>query len=263
MDFTVDGLKTHVATGGREAGPDEPVVILIHGAGMDRTVWQYQNRNIAYRNRRVLALDLPGHGRSEGTPPDTIGGMADWLNRFMDSADVDKAILIGHSMGALIALDAAARYPDRVEKIVLMGVAETMPVHPDLLAAAEANLPLAPELITFWGVGERSQIGGHPNPGFNVQGASEALLKMSPDDMIFNDLKACNNYTNGVEAADKVSCPALFVLADDDKMTPPKKGLALAEHISGAKSVVIKNSGHMMMAEKPNETFDALKGFVF
>jgi pimeloyl-ACP methyl ester carboxylesterase len=263
MDFTVDGLKTHVATGGREAQEGEPVVILIHGAGMDRTVWQYQNRNIAYRGRRVLAVDLPGHGRSEGTPPNTIAGMADWITRFMDAAGVTQAILIGHSMGALIALDAAGRFPERVEKLVLMGVAETMPVHPDLLAAAEANQPLAPELIVFWGVGERSQIGGHPNPGFCVQGASEALLKISPDDMIANDLAACNEYSDGVESAKKVKCPTLFVLARDDKMTPPKKGLALAENITDARSVVIEESGHMMMAETPNQVFDALKGFVF
>lgn len=263
MDYVVDGLKTHVATGGREAQEGEPVVILIHGAGMDRTVWQYQNRNIAYRNRRVLAVDLPGHGRSEGTPPTNIADFADWITRFMDAADVDKAILIGHSMGALIALETAARHADRVEKIVLMGVAETMPVHPDLLAAAEANEPLAPELITFWGVGERSQIGGHRNPGFCVQGASEALLKISPDNMIYNDLAACNDYSDGVESAEKVACPALFVLADDDKMTPAKKGLALAGHIKDSQSVVVENAGHMMMTEDPDKVFDALKGFVF
>ncbi len=263
MDVIVDGLKAHVATGGRDSQNGEPVVILIHGAGMDRTVWQFQSRNIAYRERRVLAVDLPGHGRSDGTPPDTISGMADWLSRFMEAAAVDKAILIGHSMGAQIALDAAARYPDKVEKLVLMGVAETMPVHPDLLAAAEANQPLAPELIVFWGVGEKSQIGSHPEPGLWVQGASHALLKLAPDGIIANDLAACNAYSGGAEAAKLVKCPTLFVLARDDKMTPPKKGLALAENIADARSVVIEESGHMMMAETPNQVFDALKGFVF
>ena len=263
MDISVDGLNTHVATGGRESFADEPVVILIHGAGMDRTVWQFQSRHIAYRERRVLAVDLPGHGRSEGTPPDTIQGMADWITRFMDAAGVDKAILIGHSMGALIALDTAARYPDRVEKLVLMGVAETMPVHPDLLAASEADKPLAPELIVFWGIGERSQIGSHPNPGFWVQGASEALLKHSANGIIANGLAACNNYSDAMESAKKVHCPALFILARDDKMTPAKKGLALAEHVAAAQSIVIEESGHMVMAETPNQVLDALKGFVF
>lgn len=263
MDLTVDGLKTHAATGGRESQPGEPAVILIHGAGMDRTVWQFQSRNIAYRERRVLAVDLPGHGQSEGTPPQGIGEMADWICRFMDAAGVDKAILIGHSMGALIALDAAARHPERVDKLVLMGVAETMPVHPDLLEAARNNLPLAPELIVYWGVGERSQIGSHPEPGLWIQGACEALLKLSNDGVIANDLAACADYADGEKSAKNVRCPALFVLADDDKMTPAKKGLALAEHVTDATSVVIENTGHMMMAENPDDVFKAFKGFVF
>lgn len=263
MDVKVDGLKVHAATGGREAKEGEPVVILIHGAGMDRTVWQFQSRNIAYRQRRVLAVDLPGHGRSEGTPPETIPQMADWITRFMDAAGVDSAILIGHSMGALIALDTAARYPDRVGKLVLMGVAETMPVHPDLLQAARDNKPLAPELIVYWGVGDKSQIGSHPEPGLWIQGASEALLKLSADGIIANDLAACDIYSDGVASAKKVQCPSLFVLADDDKMTPPKKGLALAGHVGDARSVIVKNSGHMMMAEDPDQVFEAFKGFVF
>jgi pimeloyl-ACP methyl ester carboxylesterase len=263
MDFIVDGLKVHAATGGRESLPGEPTVILIHGAGMDRTVWQFQSRNIAYRQRRVLAIDLPGHGRSEGTPPDTIAGMADWLSRYMDAAGVESAILIGHSMGALIALDMAARYPDRVDKLVLMGVAETMPVHPDLLAAARDNLPLAPELITFWGVGDRSQIGSHPEPGLWIQGASEALLKLSPDGMIANGLAACDNYKDCLENARKIKCPTLFVLGSDDKMTPPKKGIALSEAMSNSTFFVVPDSGHMMMAEYPDMVYFALKNFVF
>ncbi len=263
MDFMVDGLKTHVATGGRENIAGEPVVILVHGAGMDRTIWQLQSRNIAYRGRRVLAVDLPGHGRSEGTPPETIPEMADWLARFMEAASVEKATLIGHSMGSLISLDMAARYPDKIDQLVLMGVAETMPVHPDLLQAARDNKPLAPELIVFWGLGDKAKIGGHPTPGLWVHGASETLLNISPPDMLGNDLAACNDYMSGAEAARKVKCPTLFVLGREDQMTPAKKGMALAEMVADSRSVIIERCGHMMMSERPNQVFDALKGFVF
>jgi len=263
MEVIVDGLKAHVATGGRDAIPGEPVVILIHGSGMDRSVWQFQSRNIAFRGIRVLAVDLPGHGRSEGTPPETIDAMADWLARFMDAADVAAAILIGHSMGSLIALDMAARYPERVEKLVLMGVAETMPVHPDLLEAARQNLPLAPELIVYWGLGEKARIGGHPQPGLWIHGANETLLKLSQAGVLSRDLIACNNYAGSASAAQKIKCPTLFVLGRNDQMTPLKKALALAAIVEDSHSVVIDRCGHMMMCERPNQVYDALKGFVF
>ncbi len=263
MDIIVDGLKTHVATGGRDAAPGEPVVILIHGSGMDRTVWQFQSRNIAFRGIRVLAVDLPGHGRSEGAPPETIGAMADWMSRFMDAADVATATLIGHSMGSLIALDMAARYPERVEKLVLMGVAETMPVHPDLLEAARQNLPLAPELIVYWGLGEKARIGGHPQPGLWIHGANETLLKLAQAGVLSRDLIACDNYVGSATAAQKITCPTLFVLGRNDQMTPLKKAMALTAMVEDSRSVIIERCGHMMMCERPNQVYDALKGFVF
>lgn len=263
MDVIVDGLKTHAATGGRDGGGGEPVVILIHGSGMDRTVWQFQSRNIAFRGRRVLAVDLPGHGRSDGAPPETIAAMADWLGRFMDAAEVETATLIGHSMGSLIALDMAARYPDRIDRLVLMGVAETMPVHPELLEAAAQDRPLAPELIVYWGLGEKARIGGHPQPGLWIHGANETLLKLSRPGILATDLAACDTYTGAATAARKIECPTLFVLGRDDRMTPLKKGLELAGMVKDSRCVVIGRCGHTMMCERPNQVYDALKGFVF
>ena len=263
MDLIVDGQTVHSATGSREGGADEPVVIMIHGAGMDRTVWQLQARNIAFRKRRLLAVDLPGHGRSEGDPLETIADMADWITRFMDAGGIASATLIGHSMGALVALEAAARHPGRVEKLVLMGVAETMPVHPDLLNAARENKLLAPELIIFWGMDDSSKVGGHPEPGFWVRGVNQTLLELSRSGVLGVDLAACNDYDGGREAAAKTACPALFILGRQDKMTPAKKGAALAEAMADARTVVIEHCGHMMMNERPNEVHDAFKGFVF
>ncbi|NQU59420.1 MAG: alpha/beta hydrolase [Rhodospirillales bacterium] len=262
MDIIVDGQKTHVATGGRDALAGEPVVILIHGSGMDRTVWQFQSRNIAFQGNCVLGVDLPGHGRSEGAPPETIAAMADWLGRFMDAAKVESATLIGHSMGSLIALDMAARFPERVDKLVLMGVAESMPVHPELLEAARQNLPLAPELIVFWGLGDKAKIGGHPQPGLWIHGANETLLKLSQAGVLATDLAACDIYTDATSSARKIKCPTLFVLGRNDLMTPLNKGIALADMVEGSSTAIIERSGHMMMCERPNQVYDALKGFV-
>jgi len=263
MDFMVDGLKTHVATGGRDEVAGEPVVILIHGAGLDRTIWQLQSRSIAFRDRRVLSVDMPGHGRSEGKSLQSISDMADWIGRFMDAAGVESAMLIGHSMGALVALEAAARLPERIEQLVLMGAAEKMPVHPDLLKAAQDNKPLAPELIVYWGLGEKAKIGGHPEPGLWVHSAIEVLLKLAPENVLASDLNACNDYKNGSESATMVNCPTLLVLGHDDLMTPAKAGKALADHIADSRTVVIEKCGHMMMIEHPNQVFNAFNEFVF
>jgi len=263
MDIIVDGKTAHAATGSRQGSADEPAVILVHGAGLDRTIWQMQTRNIAFQQRRAYAVDLPGHGRSYGPVLTRVPEMADWIIRFMDAAGIETATLMGHSMGSLITLDAASRYPDRTEHLILTGVAEAMPVHPDLLAAADANEPLAPELIVFWGLGEKAQTGGHPLPGLWVHGASEVLLKNAKDGVLGNDLAACNDYDGVIGAAEKISCPTDFVLGRDDKMTPAKSGAALADRIDGAKVNILERCGHMMMIERPNEMYNALRGIIF
>ena len=263
MDVTVDGKLAHAATGSREGDAGDPAVVLIHGAGMDRTVWQFQTRNIAHTGHRAYAVDLPGHGYSEGPALPTVPDMADWVARFIDAAGIEKATLVGHSMGSLIALEVAARHPDKAERLVLTGVAEAMPVHPDLLAAAAANEDLGPELITFWGLGTEAQQGGHPLPGLWVLGACEILLKNSKAGVLGSDLAACNDYGSAVEAAEKATCPAVFVLGRDDKMTPAKSGQALAGRIDGAAVHLIEHAGHMMMAERPNEFHAALRGVIF
>jgi pimeloyl-ACP methyl ester carboxylesterase len=265
MDVTVDGKHAHAATGGREGGADEPAVILIHGAGTDRTLWQLQSRNIAHGGRRVFALDIPGHGHSEGPALTTIADMVQWVTRFMDAARLKTASVIGYSMGSLVALELAATHPDRVERIVLMGISDEMPVHPDLLAAARADQPLGPELIVFWGLGNHARIGGHPHPGLWVSGVTETLLKHSAAGVLAADLAACDVYKDGYAAAAKVRCPVRLVLGAEDSMAPAKRGLKLAQAMTDAEvsSVVIPGAGHMMMLEQPAAVYRALKGFVF
>ncbi len=262
MDVEVDGKRAHAAIGSREANPDDPVVVLVHGNGLDRTIWQLQTRHIANRARRALAVDLPGHGQSEGQALVTIEEMADWVIRFMDASGVGTATLVGHSMGAFVTLEAAARHPDRVDKLCLMGIAETMPVHPELLAAAERNELLAPELIVFWGLGQKAQTGGHPAPGLWVHGASKILLANARSGVLYIGLSACNAYQGAAAAAALVKCPTLLVLGRDDKMAPAKKAGPLANAIAGSETVVIDQCGHMMLIERPNQVHRALMPFL-
>lgn len=117
MKLQVRGAETFATTGGRPFVPEQPTIVFVHGSGMNRIVWYLQTRYFAHHGHSVLAVDLPGHGRSQGTLLGSIEELADWIPDLLDSAGVGKAALVGHSMGALISLESAARHPDRVSKL--------------------------------------------------------------------------------------------------------------------------------------------------
>ncbi len=260
--FRVHGHPVYAHTGGRPFDPSKPVAVLLHGAGMDHTVWSLQTRYLAHHGRSVLAVDLPGHGRSGGAPLDSIAALADWVVALLDAAGVAKATLIGHSMGALVALDAAARHADRVESVVLMGAAERMPVHPDLLASAAAGDPSANDLVIGWGHGPRGHTGGSAAPGLALIPAGRRLMAGVTPGVLGVDLAACNAYAAGAAAAEAVGCPALVVIGAQDRMASAKAGRALASRLKMSQIVVIPQAGHMMMTETPDATVDALRGFL-
>jgi pimeloyl-ACP methyl ester carboxylesterase len=226
---------------------------------MDHTVWALPARYFAHRGRGVLAVDLPGHGRSEGEPLTSIAALADWVAELIEASGAVKAAVVGHSMGALVALETAARHPERVSALALLGAAPKMPVHPDLLAAAAANDHAAFDLMTSWSYGPAGQLGGARVPGSWLMGGGERLLERVRPGVLSADLEACNAYGDGMESAAKIACPALIIMGAEDKMTPARAGAKLAAAMPGATSVVIPGCGHMMFAEKPDETLDALK----
>ena len=263
MWLKVHSRSVFAATGGRDHLPGQALVLFLHGAGMDHSIWALQSRALAHRGLNVLALDFPGHGGSEGPALTSIGDLADWTAEAIAAAGAERAILIGHSMGALVALETAARRPDRVAALGLVGVASKMPVHPDLLAAAQANSHDAVDMVSIWGLGGPATLGGSPSPGQWMLGAAARLLERSAPGVLHADLAACNAYAGASDAAAKVACPALLVLGERDQMTPLKGGKALAALIQGPpRVVVIDDAGHMMMIERPDETLEALKWIV-
>jgi pimeloyl-ACP methyl ester carboxylesterase len=262
VDLTVDGNRVFAATGGRPFDAAQPALLFIHGAGMDHTVWALQARYFAHHGRSVLAIDLPGHGRSGGALLRSIGAMASWIVKLMDAAGLQSAALAGHSMGALIALEVAATAPSRARSLALLGVAERMPVHPDLQAAADENRHLAPELVSAWGHGRSGHLGGNPAPGLWMMGGSLQLLERASAGILAADLAACNAYDGALAAAARVACPTLLLLGALDRMTPPAKAKPIAAAIERARTVVLPAAGHMLMSERPDAVIDALREVV-
>jgi pimeloyl-ACP methyl ester carboxylesterase len=259
MQLNVKGADTFVATGGKSFDADLPTVVFLHGAGMDHTAWAQHDRWFAHHGYNVLAPDLPGHGRSSGALLPDIAGMADWTSALLDASGAKQTKLIGHSMGSLIALELAARHPDRVSALVLVGTAAAMTVGPDLLKAAEANDHAAVDMVSIWGLGHAAGLGGSLAPGLWMHGGAQRLLERCNDGVLFNDLAACNAYQNAAAAAAGIKVPATVVLGERDMMTPAKAGRALAAAIPNSRTVMLRGAGHMMMVERPDELLAALR----
>lgn len=251
MIIEVDGLSTHAATGGVEPTGDDPVVLLVHGAGMDGTVWQLQTRYLAHHGFRPMAVDLPGHGRSGGEPLATIGELADWLARFVEAVGESPVAVVGHSMGTFIGMELAARRPELVRTLVLLGTADGMPVHPDLLAKAVDDLPSAAALMAAWGHDKPAHIGLNPTPGLWMLGGARALVEVGRPGSLATDFKACTTYEGALAAAAAVGCPVAVVVGMGDKMTPPRAAAKLVAALDEPDVIELTGSGHMMMVEDP------------
>jgi pimeloyl-ACP methyl ester carboxylesterase len=261
MYLTVDGLSIFAGTGGRDFDAALPAVVFVHGGGCDHTVWALLARWFAHRGFAVLAPDLSGHGRSGGEVLGSIAAMADWTAALIDASGAGKAAIVGHSMGSLIALEAAARHSGKVTALALIGAAAAMPVSRDLLAAAEANDHAAVDMVSIWGNGFAAGLGGALVPGVWMVGGTVRLLERAQPGVLFKDLSACNAYTEGFASAAKVTAPAMLVLGERDLMTPLKGGLKLAATLPKARVATLTGAGHMLMSERPDEVLAAIKDF--
>jgi pimeloyl-ACP methyl ester carboxylesterase len=258
VKLDVDGRPAFAYTADHGVDPAKRSIVFIHGAGLDHSWFGLQSRYFGYHGYNVLALDLPGHGRSPGSPLTTVEAMADWVMRVLDAAKLQKAALVGHSMGALVALDCAARHAARVERIALIAAAYPMKVTDAFLDAARRNETTAFDMHTIWGHAPRVPLGGNPNPGMWMYGDNQARLDRLAAGVLYADLKASNDYA----FSGAVKCPTLFILGRRDVMTPPRAAQALRERIAGAQTVIIDFSGHALMAEAPDATLDALVEFL-
>ncbi len=260
MRVEVAGSGVFVGTGSRtHEGDGAGVLLFVHGAGMDHTVWVMPARHFARKGYRVLAPDLPGHGRSGGKPLTSVEAMADWLAALLDAVGAASATVLGHSMGSLIASDFAARHPARRQRLVLLGTAAPMPVTDALLNAAADDDHAAIEMANTWSH-ERGRLGGNEIPGLWMFAGGERLIERSAPGVFHADLAACNGFAADTLA--QVRCPTLIIAGTADLMTPAARGREvlgqLHEGGAPAELVELPGSGHSMLSEYPNEVLDAL-----
>ena len=270
MYITVNKHKTYCYTGGKALDATKPTVVFIHGVLNDHSVWILQSRYMANHGWNVLAVDLPGHCKSEGDAPASVETAAGFVASLLNAAGIQRAALVGHSWGSLIALEAAAQLGDRVTHLVMVGTAFPMKVSAALLDAS-LNDPIA--ALKMINVFSRNTLAPPPSalgPGTWVYGASMALgRRVLASNAVVNvfhrGFKACDDYANGEAAISQITCPVLFLLGSQDQMTQAKAaGLLMDTARKTGKSVklVSLKTGHHQMTESPEETLFAIRDFL-
>ncbi len=270
MYLQVNGAPTYCYTGGKAFDAAKPTVVFIHGVVHDHSVWGLQSRYMANHGWNVLAVDLPGHSKSEGEAPASVEEAASFVAALLDAAGVQKAALVGHSWGSLIALESAARLKERVSHLVLVGTAYPMKVSPALIEAALHEPEKGLKMINVF---SRSTLAAPPSslgPGTWVYGTSLALgrrvIRSNPKVNVFHrGFVACDSYAGGEAAIAQITCPVLFVLGGQDQMTAPKaaQGLIQAARAAGkAVSTTTLPVGHHQMTETPDATLFAIRDFL-
>lgn len=262
MKFLVQQQPAYVYTGGKNFDATKPSVVFIHGTANDHSVWTLQARYFAHHGWNALAVDLPGHGKSFGDAKSSIAGAADWIINLLDNGNIKTAALVGHSMGSLIALDAAARHPSRVSQLGLIGSSVPMPVSDLLMDAALHRPDEAIDMLNIWGHAPQLKWGKNPSPGTSTLMAGARLLGQSRPGVLATDLAACRVFQIDDVTLKKIDVPILIIAGTNDLLTPAKAAGALAARMGNATIVTLADTGHSMMQEAPAKVVEALKSFL-
>jgi len=217
-------------------------LLAIHGSGGDHTSWPDTLRELRLAN--VYTLDLPGHGQSTGQGRDGVDAYADFIEAFAANLDLNDVTLIGHSLGGAIVQTLAVRAPGWLNSIVLVGTGARLKVHPDILDGLLSNFEATIDIVCQWAFGPTAS-------KTLISEGREAMLK-TPPEVVHGDYNACNQFSL-MEKAAAINLPTLVISGTDDKLTPVKYGDYLCKNIPAAKHFIIKDAGHMMAVEKPQE----------
>ena len=279
MKLSVQGQtgapQAYAYTGGKPFDAALPCVVFIHGALHDHSVWTLLARWFAHHGHSALALDLPGHGRSAGPALASVEALADWVWAALEAAGLSCSTpvsLVGHSLGSLIALAAAARAPARAGRLVMVGSTFPMKVSPALLDTARDNPLKAIDMVNSFSIGSMAAKPSFPGPGSWLHGSNRALMRRvlaggsgsGPQansgcefNLFHHDFSVCDRYADGLAAAAQLRCPVTMVLGTFDQMTPPRSAHEFSSALK-ARTVLLA-SGHNLMSEVPDGLLAALR----
>ena len=262
MELIVNGQRAYAYTGGKPFDAALPTVVFIHGALNDHSVWTLLARWFAHHGRSVLAVDLPGHMRSTGQPLPSVEALAEWTLALMEAAQVQRASLVGHSMGSLVALETASVAPERVSALVMVGTAVPMKVSQMLLDLSRDDPFAAIDMVVTFSHSSLAAKPSYPGPGSWLRGGSRALMRKVQQrsehrSLFHHDFSVCNDYAHGLLAAKSVTCPAALILGSADQMTQAKQAREIALALNA--TVHELDVGHSLMIEAPEQLLGILR----
>ena len=254
--------SAYAYTGGKPLDTSGSAVVFLHGALHDHSVWTLLARWAAHHGHAAIAPDLPGHGRSAGPARTSVEALADWVLALLDAAGVDRAVLVGHSMGSLVALEAAARAPSRARGLVMVATAYPMAVSPALLDTARDDPLRAIDMVNVFSHGSIGAKPSFPGPGMWLHGSNRTLMRRvqagcRDANLFLVDFEVCHRYAGGLQAAARIACPVRFVLGARDQMTVPRQATALAQALHA--EVTTLPAGHALMTEVPDGVLDVVR----
>ena len=249
--FDVESSKIACWINSDNFGMHERSFVFIHGSGGDHTAWSHQYAEL-HKKYNVVAVDLSGHGSSEGNGKSDIRSYCLWIKKLLDILQLKNPLLVGHSLGAAISLQFAINYPQTIQGIVTVGGGMKMPVNPAIFEFLKTNPTESIELICKFSVAK-----GNREKFMQLLMKSLAQTRI---DVLQGDLLACDKFDVSQEMSN-ISLKALVICGAEDKMTPPEFSRQISDNISGAKLCLIEGAGHMVMMEKPEEFNDALNKF--
>lgn len=234
-------------------GAAGPPLVLVHGAGGTHEHWPSEVRTLP--GRRVLALDLPGHGSAPGPALTSIGAYARAVVGLLDALGVPVAVLAGHSMGGAVALTAALDAPSRVAGLALLGTGARLRVSPAVLQATADPAALAAGAATM------ADFSFGTLAGDELRRVFVADVLACPPGVAHGDFVACDVF-DVMARLGEIRAPTLVVCGSEDRLTPPKYSQFLRDHIAGARLELVPGAGHMVMLEAPGRVAAALEGFL-
>lgn len=260
MKMIINDCSAYAYTGGKSWQPGRAGVVFVHGALHDHSVWILQSRYLAHHGYNVMAVDLPGHGRSAGPALD-VPAAGQWLAQCVDAAGWDRVYWVGHSMGSLMALEAASLRNDLTQGLFMVGTAYPMKVSATLLQMSLDDPLRAIDLVNTLSISTQAAKPSHPGPGFSLHGGNRALMRRTLQaytlgNLFHHDFSACHHYLGLDAAASCIQAPVTLVLGRYDQMTSPKAVAPLVQALNP--EVIHMPCGHAVMAEAPDGLLDCL-----
>ena len=256
MIIEIENKSVHASDAGQGTDRSKDTIVFLHGSGLSHIVWSLSEQFFSSKNFNVLSIDLPGHGNSEGPCLDSIEKISEWLEKVFHKLNLKNLMIVGHSQGCLEAIEYSFKYKKRLKKMVLIGGSYRMPVNKDLIDLASNGDSDAVKLMMKWSYeGSKKFIGGNP---------VEKIINSPRDisEILAVDLIACNNYSNGYDAAKAINCPVLLVFGELDKMVNIEAGKKFANLVKGSETHIINGCGHMIMIEKAFEMREKVLEFL-